>query len=241
MRTATLGLLALVLASALSLQAARASETVSPDGRVQIPLDVYNQLVEASQQPMLAPAGFALGQADLNLQVHESDGRAGAEVQVALTIQVLEDRWVLVPILPAGTPVSSVQIDGQPVQLISTPGGLAWGVKEKGVYAMQLRYRVDAMRSQAGFVLALPTPEAAATKLVASLPGTGLDVAVIPAAGVTTRAAGDRTQISATIPATRGLQLSWRAPSLQGHTISRGLYSGKLVGDAIRWTGYLSV
>jgi hypothetical protein len=242
MRTSTLAPAALVLAAVLlSVSAARATEAEDGQGQVQIPLEIYNQLVQAAEQPSLAPAGFALGKADLNVQVTESEGRASAEVGVALTIEVLEDRWVLVPVLPAATPVNSVEIDGKPVQLINTPGGLAWGVNRRGSYAMQLRYHVDATRSQAGFVLPVPTPEAAATKLVASLPGTGLDVAVIPAAGVRTTSAGDRTNLSATVPATRGLQLSWRAPSLQSHTISRALYSGKLVGDAIQWIGDLSV
>jgi hypothetical protein len=238
MRTATLVLLALATAG-LAPEAARAAEVES--GQVQIPLEVYNQLVQAGQQPALAPAGFALGKAELDVQVSESEGHASAAVNVALSIEVLEDRWVLVPILPAGTPVSSVAIDGKPVQLINTPGGLAWGVQKQGSYAMQLAYQVDATRSQSGFVLPLPTPEAAATRLAASLPGTGLDVAVIPASGVTTTAAGERTNLSATVPATRGLQISWRAPSLEGYTISRALYSGQLVGDALRWTGDLSV
>ncbi len=240
MRSATSALLALaIVVAGLSIGSARASET--EDGRVQIPLEIYTQLVQAAEQPAVAPAGFALGKADVNVQVTESEGRASAEVAVSLTIQVLEDRWVLVPILPAGTPVSSVAIDGQPVQLINAPGGLAWGVKDQGSYAMQLRYHVDATRSQAGFVLPVPTPGAAATKLTASLPGTGLDVAVIPAAGVTFTTAGQRTQVAATVPATRGLQLSWRAPSLQSHTISRAHYSGKLVGDEVQWSGDLSV
>jgi hypothetical protein len=131
MRIATIGLLALALAGvALAMASAQGTEVES--GQVQIPLEIYQQLVEAAEQPTLAPTGFALGKADLNVQVAESEGHASAEVQVALTIEVLEDRWVLVPILPAGTPVSSVAIDGKPVQLINTPGGLAWGVNEKG-------------------------------------------------------------------------------------------------------------
>ncbi len=223
------------------LAAGGAHAVEGEEGSVQIPLEIYQQLVEAGQQPALAPAGYALGNADLSVRVEEAEGRATAEVSVALTIEVLEDRWVLVPILPAGTPVKSVAIDGKPVQLINAPGGLAWGVKDKGTHSMQLRYHVDATRSEAGFVLPIPTPEAAATRLEASVPGTGLDVAVIPASGLQSTAAGDRTTLVATVPATRGLQLSWRAPSLQSHTISRAVYSGELVGDAIRWSGDLSV
>jgi hypothetical protein len=237
MRSATLTL-ALILLAAI----ASADETpASGDGRVQIPLDVYQQLVEAAQQPQRAPSGFAVGKAELDVQVHEAEGRASGEVRVVLSLEVLEDRWVLVPILPSGTPVSSVTINGSPVQLINTPSGLAWGSNQKGSYSMELRYEVDATRSQAGYVLPLPTPAAAATKLSASLPGAGLDVAMIPSAGVKTKSSGGRTQLTATVPATRGVQISWRAPSLQSHTISRALYSGELSGDAVHWSAELSV
>jgi hypothetical protein len=225
---------------ALCISPASADEDAA-DGRVQIPLDIYQQLIDAAQTPTLAPADYALGKAAVNVTVTESEGRATAEVQVSLTVEVLEDRWVLVPILPTGSAVTSVAIDGKPVQLISSPSGLAWGTNIKGSFAMDLRYRVDATRYQTGFVLPIPTPEASATQLAASLPGSGLDVAVMPAAGVKSSTAGTRTNVSATVPATRGVQLSWRAPSLESHTISRAHYSGKLVGDAIEWRGDLSV
>ncbi|MGI9592443.1 MAG: hypothetical protein ACR2P8_13815, partial [Myxococcota bacterium] len=238
MRIVPHALLVLILTASLGIANARAQ---SEEGQVHIPLEIYQQLVEAGQHPDLAPAGFALGQADVIVRVADTEGVTSAEISVDLTVEVLEDRWVLVPILPAGTPVSSVSVAGNPIQLINAPGGLAWGVKQQGRHAMQLRYQVDAVRSKAGYVLSLPLPEAAATKLSAELPGTGLDVALIPASGVTTRDAGDRTSVTATVPATRGRQLSWRAPSLQSHTISRALYSGKLVGDAIQWSGELSV
>lgn len=237
MRSATLTL-ALVLLAAVA-GADQTSE--SQNGSVQIPLETYQQLVEAADQPPRAPSDFAVGRAELDVQVNEAEGRASGEVRVVLSLEVLEDRWVLVPILPAGTPISSVTINGSPVQLITTPGGLAWGTNQKGSYTMELRYQVDATRSQAGYVLPVPTPAAAATKLSASLPGAGLDVAMIPSAGVKTTSSAGRTQLTATVPATRGVQISWRAPSLQSHTISRALYSGEQSGDAIRFRAELSV
>ena len=237
MRFAALTLSFLLMAVGVGAEEIASAE----DGRVQIPLDVYQQLVEAAQQSPRAPSGFAVGKAELDVQVNEVEGRASGEVRAALSIEVLEDHWVLVPILPSGTPVSSVTVGGSPVQLISTPSGLAWGSNRKGSYAMELRYQVDATRSQSGYVLSLPTPAAAATKLSAGLPGAGLDVAMIPSAGVKTSSSGGRTHLSATVPATRGVQISWRAPSLQSHTISRANYSGKLSGDAIHWSAELSV
>lgn len=236
MRTALLSLLTTLLALP-----AWATEPAGDDGRVQIPLDVYSRLVDASKQPSRAPAGYALGRAEIEVVVREAEGRATGEVSVALQIEVLEDDWVLVPILPAGTPVGAVSIGDEPVQLIATPDGLAWGVKRSGAYAMQVSYHVDAARSGHGFVLPLPIPEAAATRLQATLPGSGLDVAVIPAAGVTTAGTADGTRVTATLPATRGVQLSWRTPAAESYTMSRAFYSGRLVGEAIQWTGELSV
>ena len=43
--------------------------------------------------------------------------RPSAEVKVDLTIDVLEDEWMLVPVLPAGTAVESVTVGGITVEV----------------------------------------------------------------------------------------------------------------------------
>jgi hypothetical protein len=216
-----------------------------PGGQVQLPLDVYTNLVQLASDPTKpprpAPAGYALGNANVTVTVTDFEQRASSAVQVQLGIDVLEDEWVLVPVLPAGTPVESANVDGKAVQLIATPDGLAWSTNKTGSYTMWLSYKVDASRSESGFTLPVPLPRAAAINLSATLPGTGLDVTVIPAAGTKATAAGRGTRVSATIPTTSGVQISWRVPVERGHTISRAGYSGQLSGDAIVWTGRLAV
>ncbi len=106
---------------------------------------------------------------------------------------------------------------------------------------MQLVYRVDAASSKSGYVLGVPIPEAASINLSANLPGTGLDVAVIPAAGVRTTPSGATTRINATIPTTRGVQISWRTPSKRGASFSRAHYRAALSGNAIVWRGEFRV
>jgi len=230
---------ALIAIAVLSSGSAAAIE--SGRGEVQIPLDVYNQLIEDTRPTASAPSGYALGQAIVGIQVIDSDGRASANIAVDLRLDVLEDAWVAVPILPAGTPLRSATIDGNPVQLMHRDGSLTWGTKKSGSYTMKLVYSADAVRSDAGFVIPIPLPQAAATQFKASVPGTGLDMAVIPAAGVKVASKGGQTFIEATIPTTRGVQLSWREPVLDGHTISRAVYSGHQVGDALQWDVDLSV
>jgi len=214
-------------------------------GQVEIPLDVYNALIEAarnpSRPPREVPATHALGTAQVQLQVTSQERGASGEVRVDLSIEVYEDGWILVPVLPAATPVDSATVDGAAVQLIPTPEGLAWVTRKAGAHRMQLVYRVDADRSKAGYSLPVPLPAAAALSLAAVLPGTGLDVAIIPAAGVRVRETGPNTQINATLPTSRAVQVTWRAPSDQGHAISRARYEGQLGGNAVTWSGVFDV
>src|SRR6185503_14940188 len=144
-------------------------------------------------------------------------------------------------VLPPGTPVDGATVAGAPVLLVAAPSGLGWAVNKKGAYAMTLTYRVDAQRSPGGFALSLPVPQAAAIGLTATLPGSGLDVTVIPAAGTRISPGGGVTRVEATVPTTSGVQVSWRTPSGRGHSISRAQYTGRLVGDAVVWTGELGI
>ena len=128
---------ALALTTALAATPAVAADEV-PTGRVQIPVEVYNRLVEAARTPphvpRPAPASYALGNASVTATVSGAQ-RASAEVRVQLSIEVLEDEWVLVPVLPAGTPVDAVTVAGQAVQLVVTPAGLGWVTNKKGSHA----------------------------------------------------------------------------------------------------------
>lgn len=67
----------------LSAAASLADET---PGHVQIPVAVYNRLIENSQggaaRPRPAPAGYALGTARVSLTVQGGGSRATAEVHV---------------------------------------------------------------------------------------------------------------------------------------------------------------
>lgn len=234
--------LALVVCLAAAVPAL-AQPAPSP-GHVQIPVDIYNSLVTASdpsRRPRPVPAGFALGQAKVSVIVPASTGVAAATVRTELTIELFTEEWVLVPVLPAGTPVDSATVDGSPVPLASTPGGLAWATTDSGSHTMVLEYRVDAQRSGAGFVLGVPVPAASAIALVATLPGNHLDATVIPGAGARVTPAGASTRVEATVPTTSALQIAWRTPSMRGHALSRARYTGRLAGDAVTWTAEIGV
>jgi len=212
-------------------------------GQVQIPLEVYNNLIELTRGPghRPAPLGFALGSATVRVGVSSTEGRAVAEVSISLSFEVFENEWVLVPVLPAGTPVTRTSVSGNPVQLVATPQGLAFGTNVKGSYTMELAYHVDASATGRGYVLAVPVPQASSIQLAATIPGGGLDVTVIPAAGVRVSPSGSQTTVAATVPSTSGVQIAWRAPSDKGPTLTRAVYRGEVSIGAVLWRAEIRV
>lgn len=219
--------------------------STSTGGQVELPRSIYDELIESNRTPppvpRPAPASHALGSARVSVAITAGSGGPMGEVQVELDFEVLEGEWTLVPVLPAGTAVESATVEGTQVKLLPTAEGLAWGTRREGSFTMSLRYRVDARASENGWSLALPVPPAASITVDARLPGTGLDVAMIPAAGIRTSDVGSGTRVQATIPTTHGVQLSWRSPASQGHALSRANYRGTLAGSAVSWRGELGV
>src|SRR5262245_66205116 len=109
--------LALIVAASAS-----AAEDVPTPGHVQIPVDVYARLLEASRDPSRiprgAPAGYALGNARVALTVQSASRRASGGARVELAVDGFEDRGVLVPGRPAGTPLESATASRDPVPLV---------------------------------------------------------------------------------------------------------------------------
>ena len=231
------------LAICLLALVSRGAAAQEHGGQVQIPLDLYNQLIETTRTPAQRPAplNVALGNAAVRVSVAAIGSRPVAEVSVSLPIEIFENEWVLVPVLPPGTPVTRATVQGNPVQLVATAQGLAFGTNVKGTYSMELVYPVDAASTENGHVLAVPLPQASSIQLSATLPGVGLDVTVIPAAGVRVSQSGSRTSVQATVPSTTGVQIAWRAPSDKGPTISRATYRGEVSKGAVSWRGELRV
>ena len=165
MKTAVVTITFCILALLAPVYAAPAK---TDPGSVQIPLTDYTQLVNLTRDPLIpAPNGYALGEAQVQVNVTRSNSRATAIVQVHLGVEILEAQWVSVPILPGGTPVDSVKIGGAPVQLANTEDGLAWVTNKQGTHTVSLTYRIDAHGGKRGFVLGLPLPAASAIRMTA--------------------------------------------------------------------------
>ncbi len=70
-----------------------ASSEKNGPGSVQIPLTDYTHLIDLTRDPMRpAPNGYALGEAQVQVDVSRTKGRATAVVQVHLSVEILEDK-----------------------------------------------------------------------------------------------------------------------------------------------------
>jgi len=217
-------------------------DSTGPGGEVRVPLSAYTAMLnQLNRKPSRAPAGFAIGQSEVVVEVGEDDDRFAAMVDVTVQIETFEDEWTLVPILPPGAALRAASVDGHPVQLVEGPDGLGWATDRAGTVTMRLNYGVDARRFEAGYVLALAVPRATATTFRLGFPGTGIDLAVVPSADMQRIERENRTEVTAAVPATSSILVSWRAAAARPFAISRAHYSGELRDSALVWTGRFQV
>ena len=239
MKCPTICVIATLLAALAGQVQASAAED---DGEVRLPLNTYNHLVDQSRhESRPAPAAYAIGIAKVSVAITEHDKRSAARVHATVRIEVLENQWTLVPILPSGTALVQARANGAPVQLVNGPDGLAFSSNQAGVVKLELRYGVEARRSDTGFVLPLPVPRAAATDLRVSHPRAGIDIAVVPAADMQIRSVKGGTQLAASVPSTSSIMVTWRMLSELPFAVSRARYHGELRGDALLWQARFDV
>jgi hypothetical protein len=233
----------LVLLAFIFVCPVQASEAVPGyGGEVRVPLADYTaMLTRLSQDPRRAPAAYAIGQAKVVVVVSDRDERKTAQVSITIQIEIFEDEWTLVPILPTGAALRQATVDGQAVQLVERVDGLSWSASKAGTYTMHLAYDVDAQRYESGNVLPLPVPRAAATAFALSFPETGVDPSVVPSADLKSVTRDGLTQVTASVPATSMIIVSWRAPAQRPFVISRASYSGKLHESALVWIATFEV
>ncbi|MBN1944636.1 MAG: hypothetical protein JW797_03125 [Bradymonadales bacterium] len=210
------------------------------EGQVQLPLEAYQELLRAvttATEPGLhPPMGYAAHQAELTVTVIEIEGRHHANISATLPIQVLENRWVAIPLLPVGTALTSATVQGRPMALIPTPGGLMWATDVAGSYTVNLQYRVEALRFPSGHTVAIPLPPSASNHLSATLPGTGLAASIVPATSTQVTEQGGNTLLDAIVPGTPAIQLTWQSAGDEAFAVSRALYRGELVDEAVTWS-----
>jgi hypothetical protein len=214
-----------------------AQNDIEKTGSVALPLNTYNTLINASKLPKdIAPAAYAIGKSNITASIIETDERTTAHINVQTSIEIFENKWTSVPILPYGAGIISASINEDPISLVQDSQWLSWSTKKAGKYWLKIAYTVDAQHSELGYVVPLPIPKAAATSLNINFPAAKVDMAVIPSSNLKFNSQSQTTTATANIPSTSSVLISWRVASKQAYVMSRALYQGELKEGAVRFS-----
>jgi hypothetical protein len=160
----------------------KAPELSHTAGWVVIPVEEYRVLrakaypVEPNPEPPPVEATLTRVDYDLHVTGDLASGRAD------LTIDVLKDGWVRVPV-PAGLLVREAQLDSKLLSLV--PGGPGKGgghlsalLSHAGRAVLQLDVDVPVVSSAGDETLSLPSTESGVTRAVVQLPRQGIDLRI---------------------------------------------------------------
>ena len=161
------------------------AQAPAPEGWVVLPVDEYRALRARANPdaplPSPPPVDATLTRVDYDLRVDASTslGAGGDTVsgRALLTIDVLRDGWVKVPI-PAGLMVRDARIDGQPVALIEGPPAHVL-LSRTGRVVLSLDISLPLGAAAGAESVALPPSPAALSRAVLTLPRGGVDLTVI--------------------------------------------------------------
>ena len=171
------GLLATLFLFAAHTSADTASH--SP-GWVVLPVEEYRTLHERAypteREPEPSPVEATLTRVDYDLRINGvlASGRA------SLTVDVLKDGWVRVPI-PAGLLVREARLDGKLVSLVPGPNGKAGSqlsalLSRPGRAVLLLEIALPIVSSAGEESISLPSTVSGVTRAVVQLPRQGVDV-----------------------------------------------------------------
>ena len=160
----------------------KSSEPTHLPGWVVIPVDEYRVLrakaypVEHDPEP--PPIDATLTRVDYDLRV-AGDLAAG---RASLTVDVLKDGWVRVPV-PAGLLVREARLDGKQVSLVPGAPGKSAGhlsalLSHAGRSVLLLDVDVPVTSSAGDESISLPSTESGVTRASVSLPRQGIDLRV---------------------------------------------------------------
>jgi hypothetical protein len=170
----------LTLTLLIPAQSARAQDKdAHSPGWVVLPIDEYRSLraraFPAEREPEPPPLDATLTRVDYDLRVN-GDFASG---HATLTIDILKDGWVRVPI-PSGLLVREARLDGKPVSLVASTSGKSGALAAmlyhpgRSVLSLEIALPINANAGEESF--ALPSSASGVTRAAVEIPRNGVDI-----------------------------------------------------------------
>src|SRR5450755_1086284 len=172
--------LSLFLCTLLFIAATGSAQEARSPGWVVIPVSEYRALhsraYPVDQEPEVSPVQATLTRVDYDLQIRGKVARG----RVSLTVDVLKDGWVRVPI-PAGLLVREARLDGKLVSLVASGksgGQLTAVLSHAGRSVLLLDIALPVVSNAGSESFTLPSADSGITRASVQLLRHGVDVQV---------------------------------------------------------------
>ncbi len=169
-------------------------------------------LEEIRRQPVVPPepppVDFAFSQCEV-IAVADRDEQH-LKLGLGFEVQILNpDRWVEVPILPAGVAISSATMDGAPARLYDRNGSLNVALRGAGRHRFAIEIVAPVQDSRGHRTAQLRFPAAPSATVDLSIPRGNLEVQFTGAVLQSVAGSAESTQVRAALQQTRNTTVTW--------------------------------
>ncbi len=187
--------------------AARAEE--GPGGTVTLPLEDFVKITGPAATTAAAPVPVPQAHLFSSGRYRVEVGHQGAVVTAEQDLTLYTGGWQEIPLLPGGTVLSEVTLDGRAVPVYEKEGTLRLLARGRGQHPVRVVYHAGLTVEGSTRSLEFRALPGAVARVRLFLPGTGLHVEAAPPAPLTTRTEGGRTVVDGALPAQQPVRLSW--------------------------------
>jgi hypothetical protein len=158
----------------------------------------------------IGTTSWSAGHLSLAGVVHKAnDNQFSSEWQSTITVDLLQDGLVEIPLLPDSVAVNKVLIDDNTASLTIKDGHIVALINGTGRHIIKVYYNVVASYVDGVPTLVMPLTDAATRSISLTLSGKQ-EVNITPAGGIKYNQNDNNTTIEASIPRAKEVKISWR-------------------------------
>lgn len=203
-------------------------------------LRLYEQAKNRPDKPTVAPNAYAIGSARYSGEVLLDDGEPTSAVFTGrLHVEVLDDKnWVKIPLLPVSTALRSAKIGAAEASVVAESGWYWLVTDKKGAFDIDLSFAAAVETYVGASGIAFELTPSGATEVTLSVPSSdALDFKVANAKVKTDRTEGGKRIVSASIPSTSALSITWqrevKTADAQASRVYAQVYTLVGIGDGV--------
>jgi len=176
-------------------------------------LKLYEQTKDRPDDPEQAPRPFSIASARYSGEVLLDDEEAkSASFTATMRVDVLKDKgWVRVPLLPVSVALSSARIGNVEAPVVIEGGFYTLVTDRQGAFDVDLEFATSVYTSEGSSGLSFQLVGSGATEVELAVPAAdALDFTIANSKLQEERVQGDMRVVTATLPATGSLSVSWQ-------------------------------